>query len=175
MATSPTAAISTAGRLFRNGVRPADDTHIGRLVVAEATTWIGTPYCHQGSRKGVGCDCLGLVRGIWRALYGDELEPPGAYAADWAEAGGEERLLSAARRHFSAKNLAEAGLGDLLLFRWRPHLPAKHLGIVSEEASFIHAYEGAGAVVQSALVPQWRRRIAAVFSFPDAEAYDRST
>ena len=28
--------------------------------------WIGTPYRHQASLKGVGCDCLGLVRGVWR-------------------------------------------------------------------------------------------------------------
>ncbi len=28
--------------------------------------WLGTPYRHQGRRKGVGCDCLGLVLGVWR-------------------------------------------------------------------------------------------------------------
>jgi cell wall-associated NlpC family hydrolase len=33
-------------------------------IVAEARTWIGTPYRHQASLKGVGCDCLGLVRGV---------------------------------------------------------------------------------------------------------------
>ena len=36
-------------------------------IVAEARAWIGTRYCHQASVKGVGCDCLGLVRGVWRA------------------------------------------------------------------------------------------------------------
>ena len=36
-------------------------------IVAEARAWIGTPYRHQASLKGVGCDCLGLVRGVWRA------------------------------------------------------------------------------------------------------------
>lgn len=40
--------------------------------LAEARKWIGTPYHHQASRAGVGCDCLGLVSGVWRALYGDE-------------------------------------------------------------------------------------------------------
>ena len=45
-----------------------------------ARGWLGTPYRHQGSLKGVGCDCLGLVRGIWRELYGEEPETPGAYA-----------------------------------------------------------------------------------------------
>ena len=39
-----------------------------KIVIAEARSWIGTPYRHQASLKGVGCDCLGLVRGVWRAL-----------------------------------------------------------------------------------------------------------
>lgn len=140
---------------------------IAALVVREAVSWIGTPYRHQADRKGVGCDCLGLVRGVWRALYGFDLEPPGAYAADWAEAGGQERLIAGARRCFREKLPADAEAGDLLLFRWRPQLPAKHAGILIGKASFVHAYQGGGAVVLSALVSQWRRRIAAVFAFPE--------
>jgi NlpC/P60 family putative phage cell wall peptidase len=138
---------------------------IASTVVGEALDWVGTPYRHQGSRKGVGCDCLGLLLGVWRALYGAEPEKPGAYAPDWAEAGGEDRFLDAARRHCVAKPLAELCAGDLVLFRWRPHLPAKHAGIMVGPDRFVHAYQGS-AVVISALVPQWRRRIAGVFSFP---------
>ena len=41
-------------------------------IVATARSWLGTPYHHQASLRGVGCDCLGLVRGVWRELYGDE-------------------------------------------------------------------------------------------------------
>ena len=46
--------------------------------VAAARLWTGTPYHHQASLRGVGCDCLGLVRGVWRDLYGAEPEtvPP---------------------------------------------------------------------------------------------------
>ena len=39
-------------------------------IVAETRDWIGTPYRHQASLKGVGCDCLGLVRGVWRNVIG---------------------------------------------------------------------------------------------------------
>ncbi|MGA8997361.1 MAG: peptidase P60, partial [Pseudolabrys sp.] len=39
-------------------------------IVAETRRWIGTPYRHQASLIGVGCDCLGLVRGVWRAVVG---------------------------------------------------------------------------------------------------------
>ena len=44
-----------------------------------ARGWIGTPYRHQASLKGVGCDCLGLVRGVWREVMGEEPEAPPAY------------------------------------------------------------------------------------------------
>ena len=37
-----------------------------------ARAWIGTPYVHQGSACRAGADCLGLVRGVWRGLYGAE-------------------------------------------------------------------------------------------------------
>lgn len=135
-------------------------------VVALAEGWIGTPYRHQGATKGVGCDCIGLVRGIWRELYGVEPEAVPAYAPDWAERCGEERLLTAAARLFGPP-LALGGMqpGDLLLFRWRSDCAAKHAGILAGPESFIHAYEQA-AVIRSALVPSWRRRIAAVHRFP---------
>lgn len=80
-------------------------------IVAEARSWLGTPYRHQASLKGVGCDCLGLVRGIWRACLGDEPEALAAYTPHWAEVGGEETLLAAAGRHLVPVpvDAAEAG------------------------------------------------------------------
>lgn len=140
----------------------------GTDVVALARTWIGTPYRHQGATRGVGCDCIGLIRGIWRELYGKEPEVVPAYARDWAERSGEDRLTEAAARVFGpALPLAAAQPGDILLFRWRPDCAAKHAGILETATHFIHAYEQA-AVTRSALVPSWRRRIAAVHRFPPA-------
>lgn len=136
------------------------------LVVMLARGWLGTPYRHQGSLKHVGCDCLGLVRGVWRELYGSEPERPGAYASDWAERSAVDRLMLAARRHCRERRDRRMEPGDMLLFRWRADLPARHVGILSTPDRFIHAYEQA-AVVESPLVPSWRRRIAGVFSLPD--------
>lgn len=136
-------------------------------VLEIAARWIGTPYRHQASREGVGCDCLGLVRGVWREVYGAEPELVPPYAPDWAERSGEERLLKAAARHFGpAIAFSEAEPGDLLLFRWRQGCAAKHAGILAGPGHFIHAYEQA-AVVRSALTPGWARRIAAVHRFPE--------
>jgi NlpC/P60 family putative phage cell wall peptidase len=139
---------------------------IAEEVLSEARRWIGTPYRHGGSRCAVGCDCLGLVRGIWRALYGQEPQSVPTYSMDWAEAGTADPLLDAARLHMIEKPVIGAGPGDLLVFRWRDGVAAKHRGILADHGRFIHAYEG-HSVMESAVVPQWRKRIAGVFAFPD--------
>ena len=134
-----------------------------------ARGWIGTPYLHQCSMRGAGCDCLGLLRGIWREMLGPEPEAVPAYSRDWSEPEGEERLWAAALRHLVAKPLDREAPGDILLFRMREGAVAKHLGLqagTGQEASFIHAYSGHG-VVESALTPPWERRIVARFAFPE--------
>ncbi len=139
---------------------------LGELVLAEAMTWVGTPYRHQGRRKGVGCDCSGLVLGVWQAIYCSVFEVPAAYSQDWGESGGEEMMFDIASQNFIAKQSRDLTVGDLILFRWRPHLPAKHCGIAASGDSFVHAYEG-HAVAVSPIGGPWRRRIAGVFAFPD--------
>ncbi|NWG24468.1 MAG: C40 family peptidase [Pseudorhodoplanes sp.] len=135
------------------------------LIVSEARSWIGTPYRHQASLKGVGCDCLGLVRGVWRAAVGQEPERAPPYARDWAEAGGAETLAQAGFRYFEPVALDAFAPGDVLLFRWRERYPAKHAAIVSDGAHMIHAHDGA-AVAEVAIAPWWRRRLAFAFRFP---------
>jgi NlpC/P60 family putative phage cell wall peptidase len=134
-------------------------------IVREARGWIGTPYRHQASLQHVGCDCLGLLRGVWRSVVGDEPEAPPPYAPDWAEASGLETLADAALRHLLPIEISDAKEGDVLLFRWRDHLPAKHAAILTSQGTMIHAHDGA-AVAEVALAPWWRRRIAYAFSFP---------
>jgi NlpC/P60 family putative phage cell wall peptidase len=140
-------------------------------ITAAARSWVGTPYRHQASLKGVGCDCLGLVRGVWRELYGPEPEAPPPYRPDWAETGGRETLLEAARRHLIEIAPNDARPGDVLLFRMSPDACLKHCAIVSAGASgdpeprIVHAYWGR-AVVESWLGPWWRRRLAHAFSLP---------
>lgn len=135
--------------------------------MAIARSWLGTPYHHQASLRGVGCDCLGLLRGIWREIHGVEPENPPAYTSDWAEVSGEETLIAAGRRHMTGIDPVEAGPGDVLMFRWRPHLPAKHVGLLCPDDCVIHAQEGVG-VVEFMLSPWWRRHVAAAFRFPVA-------
>ena len=142
----------------------------GARAAALARDWIGTPYVHQASVRGGGTDCLGLLRGVWRALYGQEPEGVPPYTADWSEPAREELLWQAARRHLQPlPGTRPEGPGEVVLFRMRAGSVAKHLGIsgrVGAEASFIHAYTGHG-VVESPLSLPWQRRIVARFEFPE--------
>src|SRR5262245_38697485 len=157
-----------------------------RQIVTLARTWLGTPYHHQASVKGVGTDCIGLVRGIWRELYGAEPQALPAYTRDWAEAHGCETLLEAARRHLIEVCPTAAQPGYVLIFRWRRTTPAKHCAILAELplpacgervgvrgsrtpdqivcGTMIHALEGA-PVSEVSLSPWWRRHLAGVFAF----------
>ena len=142
----------------------------GARVVAVAREWLGTAYCHQQSTKGAGCDCLGLLRGVWREVRGAEPESVPPYSPDWSEAAHAERLWRAAARHLLVvPACAPLQPGDVILFRMRAGAVAKHLGIVGEAGAaptFIHAYTGHG-VVESPLSLPWQRRIAARFRFPE--------
>lgn len=146
----------------------------GDQIVAEARCWIGTPYLHQASVCGAGTDCLGLLRGVWRAVIGAEPEAVPAYTPDWSEPGRIEDLWQASLRHLMPKTLCDETNGDVVLFRMRDGAIAKHLGIAArvgdpQGGSFIHAYTGHG-VVESPLSDPWRRRIVARFAFPKGAA-----
>lgn len=137
-------------------------------IIAAARGWLGTPYQHQASNRSIGCDCLGLIRGVWREVYGAEPEVVPAYTRDWAEAAGRETLWAAAARLLIELPHGTPMPGQLLLFRMRQGSVAKHVGLCTAPGQFIHAYERSG-VVETALTPPWARRIVARFRFPNCE------
>ncbi|HTT97771.1 MAG TPA: hypothetical protein VMF58_06945, partial [Rhizomicrobium sp.] len=134
-------------------------------IVAIARQWIGTPYVHQASVKGAGCDCLGLLRGVWRGLHGDEPEAAPPYSPDWAEATGTETLYLALNRHLTEIAPPDIAPGDIALFRMTPRGPAKHCGIVAEKNSvttLIHARQNK-RVSEEVFSLSWWRKLAFVF------------
>ena len=134
-------------------------------VVALARAWIGTPYRHQASVRQVGADCLGLVRGVYRDLYGREPCRVPAYSRDWAECLQSEPLLEAAAKYLEARATKVIRPGDVLVFRPLRHGAVKHAAIASDEGRMIHAQEGC-CVAEVALSQWWRRRLVASFQFP---------
>lgn len=141
----------------------------GAKIVAAARGWIGTPYVHQASLKGKGCDCLGLLRGVWREVKGEddpEILPP--YSPDWAEAKGEETLYKGLKRHLTEIDTADIAAGNVVLFRMIAHGPAKHCGIVAEKngvTTLIHARQNK-QVNEEVFTAAWRKKMAFAFEVP---------
>ena len=134
-------------------------------IVRAARGWIGTPYQHQASLKGVGCDCLGLLRGVWRELYGAEPEDMPPYTPDWADARGGETLHDGLARHLAAVPLDAIAPGDVVLLRMGRGGAARHCGIMADDggaATLIHACQGR-RVREENFSPAWRRRLAFAF------------
>jgi NlpC/P60 family putative phage cell wall peptidase len=134
-------------------------------VIAAARGWIGTPYVHQASIKGAGCDCLGLLRGVWRELHGAEPEDVPPYSRDWADTSGEETLHAALSRSLTEVALGGMAQGDVALFRMAPGAPAKHCAIVAGKEgalTLIHARQNK-RVSEELFSPLWRKKLVYAF------------
>ncbi|WP_332461172.1 NlpC/P60 family protein [Acuticoccus mangrovi] len=133
-------------------------------MLAAARRWIGTPYHHQASARGVACDCVGLIRGVWRDLGYAPATPMPAYSRDWGDATGNEGVLAAAGAHLVARPTGTPEPGDVVVLRWRAAGLAKHAGIFAGN-TFIHAFEPHG-VVEASVDSFVAKRIVAAFAWP---------
>lgn len=133
-----------------------------------ARAFLGTPYRHQASTIGAGCDCLGLLRGVWRAVLGDEPMELPAYRADMRDPVNAGALRIAAERFLIAEH-GPLAAGQVLLFRLGGLVEPKHCGILVGESRFIHAQERLG-VVEASLTEAWGRRVSGRFRFPTTES-----
>lgn len=135
------------------------------LVTDAARLWLGTPYRHRASTLGAGCDCLGLLRGVWRTLYGAEPAVVPAYRQGLRDPDSRGALQAAAERHLVSES-GPLAAGQVLLFTLAGLDEARHCAILIAPDRFIHAQEHLG-VVEANLTPGWARRISGRFSFPD--------
>jgi cell wall-associated NlpC family hydrolase len=94
---------------------PSTAQALRRAYVAEARTWISTPFVHQGDVRGVGVDCLMLiVRGAQAAGCLGDIPDPRPYPRMWAARDG--RYLDSLAPHV----VPQPGTpepGDIALFR----------------------------------------------------------
>ena len=120
-------------------------------VVAEARTWIGTPWKHQARVKGIGVDCIGLVGGVASALGIRE-------AFEWRDDRSlrgygrtpvPETLLDACERFMDRVAVIDRRIGDVLVIGFSAG--PQHFAIVSRRSPdcIIHAYAQRRAVVET--------------------------
>lgn len=134
-------------------------------IVAAAREWVGTPYRHRAATLGAGCDCLGLLVGVWRTVYGTEPPELPNYRADWRDASHAGELQALAETWLRPGVMTP---GAVVLFRMGASVLPRHCGVLVGEGRFVHAQERLGAV-EANLTDGWRRRVAGVFAFPEVE------
>ena len=136
-------------------------------VVAQARSWLGTPYQHQARCKGAGVDCAGLIIGVAHAL-GASLYDTTAYGRQPLGA----KLLEILQAN--ARPAGHAWLpGQIVLMRFASE--PQHLGLLAScthapgQLNLIHAYGHSGRVVEHRLSSLWRTRVLARFEFPGVQ------
>ncbi|TVO75145.1 NlpC/P60 family protein [Sedimenticola selenatireducens] len=130
-------------------------------IVIEAKTWIGTPFHHQAAVKRVGCDCAGMVKGVWRELGNDVSKVPVDYPRTPSGGNLVRILIEFLDRTVTPK------AGDVILFTLLNE--PQHLGILTDKNTVIHAYQPFGKVVEHRLDDKWKRRVTAYYSFRGVE------
>ena len=127
-------------------------------IVAEAREWLDTPFNHQASVKCVGCDCAGMVKGVWRELGNDVSGVP----SDYPRTPSNNQLLKILEQYLVRST--DRNPGCVLVFTLLNE--PQHIGIMTDNNTVIHAYQPFGKVVEHRIDAKWQRRITACFSFP---------
>jgi cell wall-associated NlpC family hydrolase len=114
-------------------------------VVAEALTWLGTPWHHRGRVKGAGVDCAQFVIKAYAGAGVIADFDTGEYPRDWHIHRDEERFLTFVPSFAREIGEREVGPGDLVLCKiGRVY---SHGVIVTAWPQGVHAAINAGAVV----------------------------
>ena len=153
----------------------------GSEVVAEAREWLGTRWHHQAATKGIGTDCMGLVRGVSSRLGlmpPDIMQTPAALPfAGYGRTPFEGRLEAACSIFFSPISQAQAQPGDVVLLSFevlKVYAAAHHVGILGDYPaggfSLIHAYMPSRKVIESRLDEVWLSRVVSYWRIPGVEA-----
>lgn len=127
-------------------------------VIAEARTWIGTPYHHQQCAKGHGVDCAQLIAGVGNAIGLMPMLP--RELVRYARTPNPKQMRAVLEMFMDPIKPGDAIHGDVFWMCWRPNLP-QHLGIYSDHhgAGMIHSHQTSGGVVETALTEGVRNMI----------------
>lgn len=125
-------------------------------IIAEARTWIDTPFHHQGRLKGIGVDCAGLIIGIAHALKLSDFD---CHDYGREPTNGQMRMLL--EEHMDKATMPLPG--DALLFAF--DVMEQHLGILTDTNTIIHAYEKVGKCVEHRYSDCWVARTRGIYRY----------
>ena len=117
-------------------------------VVAEALSWLRTPYAHRQRLKGVGVDCAQFPLAVYAACAVIPPTDVGPYAPQWHLHRGEELYLHWVARFAREIGPEAAQAGDLIL--WRYGRTFSHGAIVLAPPRVIHAVRCLGVTLDYA-------------------------
>lgn len=137
-------------------------------IVNEAREWIDTPYHHLASLKGVGCDCIGLLRGVWEKLKGELPIQPPVYAQQWYLHQSYSQLIEVLTQTYDFTKGSGFQPGSVLCFSIGGR-PAGHAGIMVDNGRFIHSYMSSKKVVEVSLDSSWRDRVVMILDYPGTD------
>lgn len=133
------------------------------LIIKEALEWLGTPYKHESRLKGVGCDCIGLVIGVWEKVFGESIpiDIP-KYSPDWNDHKMDDPMVKQAARVMKRVPVNALKPSNVIVFRMNPNMAAKHCGILISDKQFIHSYSRSSVRLEN-MTQSWKRKIVAGF------------
>jgi len=131
-----------ANPLARVMGEPVSETEMRAAIVAEARSWLGTPYHHQARVRGVGVDCAMLLAEVYEKAGAIPHLPTPEYPADWMLHRSAERYIGFVLEHAREITGPPQGPtplpGDIVL--WRVGRCFAHGAIVTEWPLVIHAF-----------------------------------
>lgn len=137
-------------------------------ICAEALTWRDTPYHDHAALKGIGCDCVGLLIGVAKAvqILSDAWQP-GYYSPQWQLHKNEEQLLQVLTDLGCVQiPLEERVAGTILVFQYGR--VCSHTAILVSTAPdyVLHAQRDLGRVVHQRLAGDLLERLRQAYRFP---------
>lgn len=129
-------------------------------VIAEARTWLGVPWRHQG-RTRAGVDCAGLV-----ALVAKDLGIADYDSTAYGRRAEEQGFVEHFRANMDGVSVTEIEPGDVLVFAERAY-PC-HCGFLTERLCLphlLHAHALRRRVIEEPYAGEWRARIKFAFRF----------
>lgn len=123
-------------------------------IVEEAYTWEHTPYV-DGQHSKFGCDCVGLLIGVAKALnYIDGSWKPEYYSPQWHLHNNDEKLLKTLEDiGCKAKCIEDRLPGDIITFQF--FNVSAHAGLFMPNNNVIHSLIDRG-VIMHGLRGRWR-------------------